>query len=134
MSDLDSDVVARRRRNNLFDTIRDIADPEYLDKAWSGNLPGVLSSFEEISAQIYDDFDLEEHIASGARDLRLRDDQFELLCRFHDKYEAFYEHLKAIGTQHPSEKQVLADAEWYKVMAAARAFVQTLSEEDFDLS
>jgi hypothetical protein len=117
-------------KSELISEIRTIADDAELSRLWSGADPSSISSFVEEVTHVFDDYDIDGFIRTGADSGVLNPDQFVALRSFRDRFATYIDVLgpKLLGSI--SHESVLRDPLWGAVTTAAREFIALLDKTE----
>jgi hypothetical protein len=127
-----------RRIINILDVVKDIADPEYQNRAWVKCEINWPCSFGELITRLYDDCDIEEFLRLDGKKYNLTNLQIEalyaLVCalnKFCDKPEIYLTHEFPLIAD---ESKILKDPEWHKIRKQAQMVLEYFGKIKFDLS
>jgi hypothetical protein len=111
--------------NNIFKAIKDVSDIELQKLAWLGKHPVFISSFTEVVATLYDDFDFERYI-KYYKSIKGKDKLYKLLFELNEminkyKVQGYEVELEAKGME-----MILSDPKWIEITKKAKEIYQAV--------
>jgi hypothetical protein len=117
-------------RSELISEISTISSMSELKRLWSGHDVNEVSSFSEEVAHIFDDYDINGFIDNGPFKAEMNAAQFDALCEFRHQFSDYVDRFTAEQITTMDHDAIFSDPKWLKVIAAAYAFINTLSANE----
>lgn len=103
--------------------IKQIADPEYQARVWLGDPPDEASSYLDASAEIVDQDQRNELIASHLSEIGISQQQWTRVMEFSRALHAFEESVP----DPTNDAAVMSHADWPSIVSQARAVLTEIS-------
>jgi hypothetical protein len=110
--------------NNVFNAIKDISDLDLQKLAWLGKHPVYISSFTEVIATLYDDFDFERYI-KYYESVKGKDKLYKLLIELNEMINKYKANGYEIELEYKGTERILGDPQWIEITNKAKEICQS---------
>ncbi len=107
-------------RKELLSCIRDISNPDELERLWSGADKSVVWSYDEATSDILDLYELDEFLSLELEKSGLTQKQLLALRRFRDAFVDYSDKGQS------DWRVLLSDSEWINIMSLAKEFISII--------
>jgi hypothetical protein len=110
--------------NNVFNAIKDISDLDLQKLAWLCKHPVYISSFTEVIATLYDDFNFERYI-KYYESVKGKDKLYKLLIELNEMINKYKANGYEIELEYKGTERILGDPQWIEITNKAKEICQS---------
>jgi len=113
-------------KKELINCIHDIANPDELERLWSGKDKSAMWSYDEILDDVLGLYDLDGFLLLKLESSGLTKKQLLALQKFRNSFVGFAERKNSASKDKSDWRVILSDPEWVGVMLLAKKFISKI--------
>jgi hypothetical protein len=112
--------------NNIFNAVKDVSDIDLQKSTWLGKHPEYISSFTEVIASLYDDFDFERYL-NYYKSTNGNNALYKLLYELNNMIEKYKASGYEIELKPKGLEMILSDPQWIEITKKAKEVCKSVS-------